>query len=330
MFHLLNAGNRFVTSQVSKCRKNRKKNVQTRYLIRSYDHMPRHSANNQIDRFSRSSTPSSSQSDGSDVGRRVASPTREINYGPADAMEVWQVARAATAAPLFFKPFDGPMDPEEETFNRFVDGGISYRNNPTLEGIREVRELNGHTSLGVVLSVGTARTNTSPGNGLKKTLKNILELGNDPKTVHEEVERESKNEKTGFYCFRLNDLEGTHIKMDECEPKRTASPGSATFEKMRNHLNGWVVRPEVSKGLRRCAMLLVKQRRHRTSDAGRWETFSTASIYSCPARRCEDTLSNKYELMDHLRLKHRRENLTVEDECIKRQRDVWWYQKDAN
>lgn len=316
---------RFATSLVSECRKG-KEQVRTRYLIRSYDHMPRDWADTQINPLSGSSRVNT---DVSQTGRTLRHPSRKINFGPAEPMEVWQVARAAIAAPLYFRPFDGPIDPHDKTFNRFVDGGLHSPNNPTMEGVQEVWGLNGPRSLSVVLSVGTARTNANPGRSLKKELTNIIELGNDPQIVDEQVDRESRSENGKFRYFRLNDPEGSKVAMDECVPRRSSSPGKATFAKIENHFNGWLARSENTAELRRCAILLVRQRRARIdADRGRWETFSTGSEYRCRTQRCEDIFSNRYEFQEHMRAKHNLK-MGVDDKHIKEQCDVWWYQQET-
>ena len=300
--------------------------VRTKYLIRSYDHRAKHEAYNQVDQFS---GPSRVNTDRSSAGGGRRHTSREINYGPAEPMDVWQVARAATAAPLYFKPFDGPEDRVDNTFTRFVDGGLISANNPTWEGLQEVEELNGYRCTSTVVSIGTSRTNESPGSSLKKQLKNILELGNNPQTVHEQVERESRADQGDFYYLRFNDPDGTDVAMDECEPrkktKKTAA-GSITFQRLGTHCDKWLSRRDVQTDLWRCAVLLVQQRRARTLDFRAWESFSTGSEYRCPTGKCEDVFSNKYDLRDHMESRHD-ERMDVKDERIMSQRDVWLYQK---
>ncbi|KAL9624608.1 MAG: hypothetical protein Q9160_001273 [Pyrenula sp. 1 TL-2023] len=315
----------FATSLMSKCKKGSIEPVRTRYLIRSYDHMPRSSPGSQITPLSNSSRVNT---DRSQTGREPRHPARNINYGPAEPMEVWQVARAATAAPLFFKAFEGPEDPEDKTFNRFVDGGLHVTNNPTWEGVQEVLGLNGPGSLSVVLSVGTARTDENTGSSLRSVVTNILELGNNPQTVHEQVEHRAGSENEGFEYFRLNDPHGVEVAMDECQPRNTGSAGSVTFDKIKKHFYQWVGRREIANELWKCAVLLVKQRRARIEDRAAWETFATGSEYRCPAQRCEDILSSRYELQEHMETRHDT-SMAIDDRRIKAQRDVWCYQKET-
>lgn len=243
-------------------------------------------------------------------------------------MEIWQVARAATAAPLFFKPFDGPEDPEDNTFIRFVDGGLYRTNNPTWEGLEEIKGLHGNDSLSLVLSVGTARTNKKPGKSLRKQVESIVNGANDPEDVHEQVKIESNRGKFSYY--RFNDAQGTHAEMDECEPRRPRGgqpPGSVTLQNIRRLFEQWLNKEEHQIDLRACATKLVKQRRARTCDQGQWETFSTASEYYCDYTNCEETLLSKYDYRDHLVQRHNERMEDIDDERILSRR-TWEYQEE--
>lgn len=310
-----------MTSLASECRKGAKRQVRSTYLIRSYDHTPRHAAKDQVNLLAR---PPRASSGGSQTTKALI---RKINYGPAEPLETWEVARAATAAPLFFRPFESTTDPQKKTFKRFVDGGLHAENNPTLEGVQEVWGLNGPESLSIVLSVGTARTNQNPGSSIKSEIASIVDLGNDPEIRHVQVKDQAKS--TGFNYFRFNDLEGSNVAMDECEPKGRNNPGSKTFAKLENHFNRWVNNQEISRDIWRCAVKLVKQRRARTGDRGLWETFSTGSEYRCSVHRCEDIFTNRYDFRDHYKTKHR-VDLEEEHEKFRSQKDVWEYQAEQD
>ena len=302
----------FVTSLVSNCQVGEKEELREKYLIRSYDH---------FEHMDQVLFTGSRPNDGPRPHRR------KINFGPAEPMEVWQVARAATAAPLYFEPFETSVDHVDNSFRRFTDGGLHAPNNPTLEGIREVGGLNGHNTLHLVMSVGTARTNEPPGRSLPQQVKNIIDMGSDPQQVHETVDLESKSETNGFEYFRFNDTDGTQVAMDECEPRRGNSPGSRTFETLRNHFQRWVTdHPELRESLWSCAVLLVKQRRKRTQDKAAWETFSTGSKYRCPYTRCEEIYLNRDALIEHVNQEH---DDTITTETVNRQRNVFRYQSET-
>ena len=74
--------------------------------------------------------------------------SEHLNPGPADSHQIWQIARATTAAPSYFSP----MQLEDQVF---LDGGIST-NNPTQEAVRDLESLyNGILNNACVVSVGS-------------------------------------------------------------------------------------------------------------------------------------------------------------------------------
>jgi hypothetical protein len=73
------------------------------------------------------------------------------NPGPAHDIPIWQVARATSAAPTYFKP-------AKIQGLKYLDGGFGA-NNPCAEIFEEVRKMNNHTvtCTNIILSVGTGR-----------------------------------------------------------------------------------------------------------------------------------------------------------------------------
>lgn len=239
-------------------------------------------------------------------------------------MEVWQVARAATAAPQYFKPFDIPSSSDKDSLTHFFDGGLLSKN-PTWEGVQEIWDLNGPESLNTVLSVGAAMSYQIYGRSGKKTRRSMTEMGSDPERIHEQVQWESRDISRGFQYFRLDSIWSSNVAMDEYEPRGTSTPGSKTFEKMRSRFNEWADTVEQEESFRRIALLLVKQRRLRTLDKGRWETYSTGSIYRCYVSTCEDSLPNRFDFREHMNKNHG-VKMEVDDERIKQRREIWQYQ----
>ena len=76
---------------------------------------------------------------------------KPLKPGPASTHQIWEVARATSAAPTFFAPInlDG---------NMFVDGGVTA-NNPTQEALREVAFLYGELTGTCVVSIGSGISN---------------------------------------------------------------------------------------------------------------------------------------------------------------------------
>lgn len=290
------------------------------YLIRSYDHKKELLNENHFSNFS-SVTSMDSEGIQHTTGKSEH-PFRNINYGPAEHMEVWQVARAATAAPQYFRPFYNPNSSSKESFDLFLDGGLASKN-PTWEGVQEIWDLNGRESLNVVLSVGDAQIYQTFSRNLKKSLKLISEIGSDAERVHEQVQRESKYKGNAFAYFRLDATWSSNVPMNEYNPGDTGTSGSKTFEKMRKSFEEWA--DTVEERFQRCAFLLVQQRRLRTLDRGQWETYSTGSIYRCSVSPCTDECTNRFEFREHMEQSHG-VNLNVDDEQIKAQRKIWQYQ----
>lgn len=75
------------------------------------------------------------------------------NPGPAHDIPIWEVARATSAAPTYFK---APKIDNRE----YLDGGFGP-NNPSLEIYEEVRTMNNQSNecVSIVLSIGTGKNN---------------------------------------------------------------------------------------------------------------------------------------------------------------------------
>ena len=107
--------------------------------------------------------------------------------GPSE-WDVWQVARASSAAPIYFKPFEcaSSTPPFKENL---IDGGV-VANNPTLAALTEIVDLGKkerrNIKFGLVLSVGTGIPPTTdyksvdariPHLSLKSLADTILHIG---------------------------------------------------------------------------------------------------------------------------------------------------------
>ena len=98
---------------------------------------------------------------------------REIdrNPGPAHDLPIWQVARATSAAPTYFKE----VTIEKQ---RYLDGGFGA-NNPTVEIYEEVRRMNNNNdkSTGSIISIGTGKNNEQRILSRKDRLKELFKAG---------------------------------------------------------------------------------------------------------------------------------------------------------
>ena len=212
-----------------------------------------------------------------------------------DTLHIWQVARATSAAPSYFKPVR--LDD-----NQYYDAAMDL-NNPSWEVVKEVRSLAGGSfdAIDVLLSVGggNARVNKPKskfgGGSFEKALADISEV------VHHKVSSESKNV---FKYYRLDVEEGLQdVRLNEWKPK---SGGKTTLRKIREATTRYLQKQEVRSQCQQCAMDLVRKRKQRARTM-RWECFATGTRYKCPKENCRyPTLRfpTRNDLMDHLRMRH--------------------------
>ena len=298
-------------------------NGETFYLIRSYDHekrsdpstsaAPTRQATSFTNRTDTGRTDISRLGEGGNGVRREKRERDTVNYGKAQQFHIWEVARAATAARFYFEPLKIFM-PGYRDCILFEDGGFSYANNPTQEGTNELEDLYGNNTIGIIVSVGTARKDESKKEKkavfmtIPNEAKHIAANATDPEAAHKYMKRHSKNRESLSY-YRLNDPGRLDVKLDEWEPKRTMfnkTSGSATLKNIRDAFGTWASDTEVGDQLRDCAAALVKCRRDRLGDEDKWERFATGARFTCRARgRCNaaDFLS-RTSFREHLMQEH--------------------------
>ena len=334
---------RFVTTFKSE---SNKKAVGTLYLIRSYDHTQRTSPDQSL-MSTRQQTMRSNRTNTGRSGNTVRSgnigrggqaesrPTTTLNYEDAQDFEIWEVARAATAAHWYFEPLKIDIPPLDERRQLiFTDGGFDRTNNPTLECTREVEDFYGRDSIGIVVSIGTARKDDRPPRRrilpIIPWTRELAQQNTDPEKVHADVLK--KSTRAHFPYFRLNHPGGLDIELDEWEPKgrSTDAAGSSTIQRMTTSFNTWALDLDNDSLLRDCATELVERRRKRIEDEDRWERFATGAQYRCRLKRCEGGYYFfKQKFRDHLRTEHFME----EDEIDQEQtacRQCWRYRRSKS
>ncbi|KAJ8114816.1 hypothetical protein OPT61_g3396 [Boeremia exigua] len=217
----------------------------------------------------------------------------KINFTSEGDMEIWRIARAATAAPFYFRELKVKSDSNEKIY--YSDGGFGHTNNPTQEGIRELetlhRRLEGNEvvygSIGVIVSIGTARADGKPGgrSAFKRT-KEAYNIATNPKHVAEAVQYDDRPN-----CWRFNDEQGLDMELDDWKPNKFASnPGHKSIDLMRNGFNNWLVSDWKNiEMLEACARELVTQRRRRTGNSSKWERFATAVEFYCLSGECHNS-----------------------------------------
>jgi len=312
--------------------------VERPYLIRSYDHEKR-IAPNQSRATTRRSTRYATRSNTEGSTRQairsnterfcdIIRAQRNTNYESAQSFPIWQVARAATAAPTYFEPLKMET-PGSTVHSVFKDAGLGPTINPTQEGILEIKDLYGESSIGVVVSVGTAKSRHLWGGGIRQPVKALASMIADPEMIHTNINKESVRE--GFPYYRLNDPGKLNIELDEWEPKQRPLgrkvPGSTTLRRMRDAFNEWATKPETAEQFKRCASELVKRRQARTNDCAKWERFATGAQFRCQKEGCDrEDFDNRGEFHHHLSEDHNmpQDFLDEETSCCTRR---WQYRK---
>lgn len=233
---------------------------------------------------------------------------RKINYGKAHNLEIWQVARAATAAPWYFKQLKIKVDePGSDKYLLFTDGGFDYTNNPTKEGVSEIKEARGTESVHTVVSIGTARQNERPKRGFRARIKNVIDRSTDPEKIHGDMETDSTKLDGGFLYYRLNAKGALDVELDEWKPKGRPfgrEAGTTTLETIKNAFNLWAADYKTIEQLNHCAADLVERRRARTADRAQWERFATGAKFTCYFENCEEVLFHRGRFQEHLIATH--------------------------
>ena len=234
------------------------------------------------------------------------------NIGPTPDIEVWQVACAATAAPIYFKPFSltSPRGGNVE----YTDGSLGHDNNPTMVAKNDILGLYQEDSLGVVVSVGTARKKLDA-RVHKEGPMAAIGVGN--RVVHTATNPEAHHKKIAgdlaegfgpqFSYYRLNDPGGLDMDLDEWEPKKSSSSkksGSETLEAMRTRFNEWYGDRAVNEKFKKCARELVKCRQLRSKTL-RWEQYAMGlNNVSCTMNDCNIGFITSEKYKEHLRNTH--------------------------
>lgn len=222
----------------------------------------------------------------------------------------WKVARAATAAALYFKPlevacvdkqfdlisFAQPASPnlakalsEEQDATKSKSQArkpVLYRKarvfgltNPSTKILKELRRdfRDGPKKIANWVSIGTARRISPP--GISSTFSSILkkatsDLG-DPASEHERMIRLQE-----FDYYRLDEPNGLpDVDGDDWKPRGSRYSGGETMEIMKAAFNKWVAQPANQAAVQQAARSLVEIRRARTSDTLMWERFALGRLF---------------------------------------------------
>lgn len=245
------------------------KGVGNHYLFRSYDHPSIH--------------------------HKVSEYTHK-NPGPAHDGPIWKVARATTAAPIYFEAieFDG---------KKFLDGGLGA-NNPSVLAFMEVDHLHRYKPE-LVISIGTGEKEPKKvkrkrekvedlgkiildDNARKQFIKKWTEIARYAKDFTTDT-GESANDlafwatKLGIKYYRFNvESDLGNMPLDDWRPSRS---GDKTLDEITARTITFLETPDVDRNLQQCAELLVNKRQQR-AQTERWEKFATNIKYHCDQDPC--------------------------------------------
>ena len=254
---------------VCSMKSNEDKNFQTPFLFRSYDRKTSYTSRTPFER----------------------------NPDDSNTFTIWQVARATSAAPSYFKSI--------HMFEaRYYDAAVNL-NNPSWEVVKEVSLLaeESDDAIDLLLSIGGGN---AKGNSPRLTFGTgslLQELADISDVVHNKVTAES--EVQGFEYFRFDVKEGLQaVRMDEWRPR---SSGKITLDKIHMATERYLKQEDIRAWIQQCAAYLVDKRTQRAQTM-QWERFATGTLYRCPLPDDCPTPKAKFntrnDLMDHLRTKH--------------------------
>lgn len=204
------------------------------------------------------------------------------NPGAADTCQIWEAARATSAAPNYFSPVDIGE-------KRFMDGGFGT-NNPSFEAFNEMTQSKLDPLLHpLMISIGSG---TGPRRSkseksrfqpkLVSTLYSAIDMATGTQRVHEQMSVVARENK--FEYFRFNVDEGLEdISLDTWNVRKTEGKRFyKTISHIENQTIKYLSREDVQKNLRRCAQLLMDRINSRCSDPA---SESSSTFFNVPFSR---------------------------------------------
>ncbi|PSN75297.1 FabD/lysophospholipase-like protein [Corynespora cassiicola Philippines] len=232
---------------------------------------------------------------------------KPLNPGHAHHYPIWKVARATSAAPLYFKTI-------EFGGRKFKDGAF-FENNPASVALIEVEQMH-RQPVQLVLSLGTGKYNdenlpntlaqkkvsSSRLGHLKDTFAILSEL---PKLIAQSEKTHNLMIKTSkdrasqrrFIYHRFNPEGGMKdIPLDEWK----GEDGYVTKKQLLDRTKDYIKEGEVHQNLLECARILVLIRRKRACTE-RWESYASNLQYRCPESGCRvaKTFMTRNDLREH-------------------------------
>jgi Patatin-like phospholipase len=242
----------------------------------------------------------------------------QLNPGPAHDIPTWQVARATSAAPTYFKEMK-----IRQTIH--LDGGFGNANNPTRFAWSEVNQMNGDNpkATALTLSIGTGlprRVRFRNDRYIGKWIayfKFMAHIAADSEEAHLAMLHHHRDLSRSENYYRFNVDAGLEdIKMGEWKTRNTqAGKVYLTLDNIAAATTTYLQKPEVQERLRHFAEILVNNRRQRCQDS-RWNNAAMGQKYHCTVKRCgeRNTCHETHEnLRHHLKEAHGLADTTAED-----------------
>ncbi|KAI1354102.1 acyl transferase/acyl hydrolase/lysophospholipase [Xylaria sp. FL0043] len=165
----------------------------------------------------------------------------------ADDCQIWQVARATSAAPTYFSPI-------EINGRCFMDSGIGT-NNPAAVALYEVGLLNETMKTTLLISIGTGSSRPASRFGTFSRLRALVNTATETEETHHRLSALTEQSGDPYFRFSGPDLD---MELDEWRTKRRKSGQKLhTIEFIRQQTMSYLEKDEVRDGLRKCADLLV-------------------------------------------------------------------------
>ena len=273
-------------------------------------------------------------------------PNRSL--GLAHRIPVWQVARATTASPAFFRPVI--IDDHE-----YISGNFGI-NNPCAEICNEVQNVNGIGNVDIILSIGTGKHRIKSRKYRFLGLHWLFELQRIPQNFTSnrdyyrlEVEALGQMKVDKWPAgdrvrTNIGSLMGRHrskktaatpgqgsqtvmpnpdnssvpiIRNTKFKIAEYFQPRNVTEESVRKHTREYLDRNDVQSKINEIAKILVVKRRNRaSSDLERWTEFCYETWYQCKVHGClepEELYSSRRALQSHILDKHS-DKYSIEDQ----------------
>jgi hypothetical protein len=242
------------------------------------------------------------------------------NPHDANNYPIWQVGRATSAAPTFFKP----MQIGNELFS---DGGLRY-NNPAEKAFLEVRHKedyfhkkrrnrNTPVPVGLLLSIGTGGNDANlpltqddeeepvprrqRWKSIKKHFHNLGDRVTKAATTVDAVDhtmRDRSADDDWSYFRWAGGTELEKLKLDRWRPQKGSKPSTQTD--IENWMSNYMDEDGRKREIEEIAEIMVYVRRKRVIHGGgdRWQRFTYCSRLLCPHCPCQ--FNTQSELEDHI------------------------------